>query len=126
MDLFAAAEGMISGEVPREVYSGVIWDDAAEDEFGKMMTEWAARFPKVAGEPKTRAQVEQTARWQIELRLLQRAIASEVEAALCCADENAKRRLHTVWLRTYGAKLTDTIVRHVKDPALRDMNRGIL
>jgi hypothetical protein len=60
MDLFAAAEGISSGEVPREVWPGIIWDEAAEDMFDKIYRDWADHFPAIALEERARAQALQT------------------------------------------------------------------
>lgn len=124
MDLFAAAEGVSSGEVPREIWPGIVWGDEAEKLFVDEVMEWTILFPKVALEPKMRKQVEDSARWAIELALLRSTIDREVEAAKRCYDAAEKRTLHTEWLRRYGAEMTATIVRSAKDPALRTPDLG--
>ncbi|MFL5900981.1 MAG: hypothetical protein ACJ75S_07255 [Solirubrobacterales bacterium] len=124
MDLFAAAEGISSGEVPREVWPGIIWDEAAEDMFDKIYRDWADHFPAIALEERARAQALQTSCWHVELHLLRSTIAREAAAALELFDAAEKRRMHTEWLLTYGAKLTDAIVRACKDPQLRSPDLG--
>lgn len=123
-DLFGAAAPEASGEVPREVFPSIVWDEKTEASYLRSIREWAERFPAVALEPKARAQVEQTTRWHLELDLLNMTIEHEVARAKKLFDDVDKRKLHTEWLRSYGARITDTIVRRVKDPTLRSPNLG--
>lgn len=123
-DLFGAAAPEASGQVPREVFPGIVWDEKTEADYLKTVRQWAERFPAVAGEPKARAQVEQSTRHMLELELLNMTIDHEVARAEKLFDAADKRRLHTEWLRLYGARITDTIVRRVKDPGLRSPNLG--
>lgn len=124
MDLFAAADGIASGPVPREVWPGVIWDEACEDEFGKILLDWRTRFPKTALEERWAKQAEQSARWAVELDLLNRTIDREVQKAKALWEDADKRRLHTEWLRTYGATMTASIVGRVKNPGFRSPDLG--
>lgn len=124
MELFVAAAGISSGLVPRDVWPGIVWGEDEEAEFGKMVLEWAKRFPKVADDPKARASTEQSARWAIELQLLRSTIAREAEAAAKLSYGHEKQAIHDRWLRTYGAELTSVLVRAVKDPALRSPDLG--
>lgn len=124
MDLFAADAGISSGPVPRVVWPGVIWNEAAEDEFGAIVLEWKNRFPSTANEPRWLEQTMQSARWSVELGLLQATIRREAAKAAALWEAADKRRLHAEWLRTYGATMTASIVRAVKDPQLRSPNLG--
>lgn len=124
MDLFAASAGVSSGEVPREPFPGVVWDEAAEDEFGRLYLEWAERFPKTALEESWRNQTIQSCRWAVELRLLNETIDREVKRASALWEAADKRRLHTEWLRTYGADLTASIVGRVKSPGFVSPGMG--
>lgn len=124
MDMFAAAAGVVSGEVPRDVFPGIIWDESCEDEFGKAVLEWRERFPKVADDPKALASTIQTEIWAIELRLLRETIVREANEAAILSEPHAKHAIHTRWLHRYGAELTHVITRATRDPALRSPNLG--
>lgn len=105
-----------SGEVPREPYDGILWDEAAEAEWRKDVDRWRERFPAVAADPAALEQAMSSARWHVELELITRAIRAEFAVAERTHDNHAKLALRERWRAQYGWQMTELLLRVAKDP----------
>lgn len=117
MDLFSGVTGVSSGDVPREIAAGVVWDDEAERCFVDMVK--AMTTFGLMGRGYSREDAERSARWAIEASLHRKAIKREIVAATRCRSPDQKREIAARWRRDLGQARADEIIRLMKDSHAR-------
>lgn len=107
-----------SGEVPREVAPGVLWDAFAEAEYAATVE--AMTQHGLMGRGYRLDDAVRSARWAVEADLHRRCIRREIEIGeRSLYDPEAKRALVARWQQEYGALRADELVRLMKSETRR-------
>ncbi len=97
-----------SGEVPRTLYPGVVWDSAAEDLY-------QANYERFTLRGMNHEQAEREARWAVEISLSRRHVGEQVRAAVACRTNADKRTLYRWWVQQFGKARADRLAACVKN-----------
>lgn len=113
-----------SGTVPRELAPGVIWDQAAEKDFVEKYNALMTRkkpFSNVAitSDFDVEKTAIQEAVWSVEIRLHQIFIKRRIMEADTCRAPFEKKRLVEKWSGLYGKRVTERLLRMVRNHDFR-------
>lgn len=98
----------VSGEVPRTLVPGVVWDEAAEAHF---RTYYALVMER--GGPEEFALRD--AKWKVEIALHRAFIGQQMRAALGCKTTAEKRQLMSWWTNHFGAARAADLAKLARD-----------
>ena len=99
-----------SGDVPRELTPGVVWDRHAEKRFVQAVSEW--RRGRI---PLTDEDAEREARWGIEASLYRRFWCRVMSEAKACRTDQEKREAYRRWVEKFGKQRADEIAAKARD-----------
>lgn len=105
-----------SGQVPRELIPGIVWDDAAESRFVLFAEQILAKAnQKIDG---WRESCLREALWAVETDLHRKFIKARVMEANRCTSNQDKRAVIANWRSKFGDERASRLQRIVRDEKL--------
>jgi len=111
-----------SGQVPRELAVGIVWDESAEKEFVDAYEDFVRRYERSDSPPEFYDFALREARWAVEIRLHQRFLQARLREGISCPSDQRKKLVEK-WTKLYGELRCQTIVRLLRD---KDATKKIL